>query len=197
MAGALVSTIDRANGTYTVRWSHGAASGRKLVLAAGLGNRDLAPLVGLTVPLHPDRGHVLVTERMRPLLAMPLRPLIRQTLEGTVMIGISSERAGFDDRVNITTLRDIAVTARRLIPALAGVRIVRSWAALRVMTPDEYPLYDESRACPGAFVANCHSGVTLAASHVFGLAKCIAEGRMADGLRTFGGARFTANAGAT
>ena len=33
------------------------------------------------------------------------------------------------------------------------------------MSPDGLPIYDQSREFPGAFVASCHSGVTLAAAH--------------------------------
>ena len=48
-------------------------------------------------------------------------------------------------------------------PLLGGVNIVRSWGALRVMTPDGCPIYEASAECPGAFLVTCHSGVTLAA----------------------------------
>ena len=38
----------------------------KVVLAAGLGNAQLAPLFGLSAPVRPQRGQILVTERARP-----------------------------------------------------------------------------------------------------------------------------------
>ena len=44
----------------------------------------------------------------------------------------------------------------------------------RVMTPDGYPIYQQSTQCPGAFVVTCHSGVTLAANHVFTIAPWLA-----------------------
>ena len=46
---------------------------------------------------------------------------------------------------------------------------MRTWSALRVMSPDGFPIYDQSQFFPGAFVATCHSGVTLAANHVLAL----------------------------
>ena len=46
---------------------------------------------------------------------------------------------------------------------LGTANVVRSWAALRVMTQDGFPIYDESETHPGAFTVCCHSGVTLAA----------------------------------
>jgi len=57
---------------------------------------------------------------------------------------------------------------------------VRCWAALRVMPQDGYPIYDQSKACPGAFIATCHSGVTLAAAHALLLAPCIDIGNLPD-----------------
>jgi hypothetical protein len=31
-----------------------------------------------------------------------------------------------------------------MFPALAPLRVVRTWAALRVMSPDGYPIYEQS-----------------------------------------------------
>ncbi len=50
----------------------------------------LAPMVGLECPMRPERGQIVVTERLRPFLRHPVVTL-RQTDEGTVMIGDSKE----------------------------------------------------------------------------------------------------------
>jgi glycine/D-amino acid oxidase-like deaminating enzyme len=65
-----------------------------------------------------------------------------------------------------------------MFPRLGKLNIVRTWAALRVMTQDGFPIYDESASAPGAFVVTCHSGVTLAASHALTLAPLIAAGHL-------------------
>ena len=49
----------------------------------------------------------------------------------------------------------------RQFPLLANVNVVRTWSAIRVMTQDGFPIYDESETHPGAFTVCCHSGVTL------------------------------------
>ena len=67
----------------------------------------------------------------------------------------------------------------RIFPFLRGVHVIRAWSALRVMSPDGFPIYDQSRAHPGAFVATCHSGVTLAGGARAALAPTIARGRAA------------------
>ena len=72
----------------------------------------------------------------------------------------------------------LADRAARMFPKVASLNVVRTWAALRVMTKDGFPIYDESTTCPGAFNASCHSGVTLAAAHALFLAPCIAAGSL-------------------
>ena len=70
----------------------------RLVLAAGLGNKDLAPLVGLNAPVRPVRGHIVVTERVAPVI--PLTQNFRQMPEGGLLLGDSQEEAGYDDVVS-------------------------------------------------------------------------------------------------
>ena len=78
-----------------------------------------------------------------------------------------------------------------MFPRLAPLNVVRTWAALRVMTQDGFPIYDQSSECPGAFVATCHSGVTLAAIHALTLAPLIAKGEWpAETFEAFSSRRF-------
>ena len=65
-----------------------------------------------------------------------------------------------------------------MFPRLASVNVVRTWAAIRVMTQDGFPIYDQSESHPGAFVTCCHSGVTLAANHALTVAPMIAAGAL-------------------
>ncbi|MEV9444007.1 FAD-dependent oxidoreductase, partial [Klebsiella pneumoniae] len=92
-------------------------------------------MVGLHAPVAPNRGQVLVTERMQPFLRHPSGH-VRQTGEGVVQIGDSKEDVGFDDRTSIDQLAHIAHRARKYFPLLDGANVVRTWGALRVMTPD-------------------------------------------------------------
>ena len=160
----------------------------KLVLAAGLGNKELAPLVGLDAPVRPVRGNVIATERISPVI--PLTHTIRQMPEGGLLLGDSFEEAGYDDYTSLQSLRDIAARAVRTFPFLRGVNVARTWAALRVMSPDGLPIYEQSRDFPGAFVATCHSGVTLAAAHAMRYASHVADGKLPAELARFASTRF-------
>jgi len=132
---------------------------------------------------------LVVTERLRPFLPLPTMQ-VRQTGEGVVQIGDSMEDVGFDDSTSLPQLARIAARALRCFPLLAGVNIVRTWGALRVMTPDGYPIYEASSACPGAFVVTCHSGITLAAQHAGPLAGWIRGGAEPAEIAGFKAARF-------
>ena len=146
-------------------------------------------MVGLSAPVTPNRGQVIVTERTKPFLKYP-SSLIRQVGEGAIQIGDSKENVGFDDGTKPETIARIARRAVRIFPLLADVRMVRSWGALRVMSPDGHPIYERSQACPGASVVTCHSGVTLAAVHALELAPWIAGDEQPDYVESFSAERF-------
>ena len=184
-----VQTISHAQGVYTVESGGDTWQAPRILLTAGLGNKDLAAQVGLHAPVKPNQGQVLVGERVQPFLTHPTI-FVRQTDEGTIQIGDSLEDMGFDDTTRTDVLARIAQRAIVCFPQLAGLNLIRSWAALRVMSPDGFPIYQESNTHPGAFVATCHSGVTLAATHALKLAPWIAGGAKPDVLDTFSGDRF-------
>jgi len=189
-----VERIDYAAGAFRMTTRQGEVHAGKVVLAAGIDNVRLAPMVGLNIPVRPQRGQLIVTEKTAPFLHYPVQT-VRQTDEGGVMIGDSQEEAGADATVGLDVTAVLASRAIRIFPQLAGLNIVRSWACLRVMTKDGFPIYDQSTTCPGAFNASCHSGVTLAAAHALFLAPQIAAGQLsADDFAPFSSRRFDVQA---
>ncbi|MCB1968819.1 MAG: FAD-binding oxidoreductase [Geminicoccaceae bacterium] len=183
------TAVHRIEPGFVVHGGREQYSSGRVVIAAGLGSARLAPMVGLDVAVRPQRGQVLVTERLSPRLGYPT-VCVRQTVEGTIQIGDSHEEVGSDDRTTPFVLRDIARRAVRTFPFLGQARIVRSWGALRVMSPDGFPIYQQSPDLPGAFSASCHSGVTLAAAHADLIAPMIEAGRLEADVAPFSGQRF-------
>jgi glycine/D-amino acid oxidase-like deaminating enzyme len=115
---------------------------------------------------------------------------IRQTGEGSIMLGDSVEEVGFDTRQTQPVMAEIAHRAALCFPWIGKLNVVRAWSALRVMSPDGLPIYDQSETLPGAYTANCHSGVTLAAAHGKLLAPMIARGALDPFLAPFSAERF-------
>ncbi|CAG8863381.1 Glycine oxidase [Pseudomonas fluorescens] len=184
-----VQRIDSAAGEFSVTTAQGRFVAPRIVLAAGLGNPALARQVGLHAPVAPNRGQVLISERVRPFLEYPTIN-VRQTDEGTVQLGDSMEEVGFDDSTSTDVLAAIARRGIATFPLLRDVRLVRAWGALRVLSPDGFPIYQHSATHPGAFVVTCHSGVTLAAAHALRLVPWILGGARPSELQAFSGERF-------
>lgn len=184
-----VERIEAQDGGFRLETAKGEIRAGKVVIAAGHDSARLAPMVALEAPVRPQRGHVIVTEKTAPFLHYPTG-YVRQTNEGGVMIGDSFEEAGFDTTLRPGVSSAVAERAIRFFPLLGRLNVVRSWAALRVLTPDGFPIYEESASMPGAFIVTCHSGVTLASSHALVLAPMIAAGSLSDALTVFSARRF-------
>ncbi len=185
-----VDTITREIDGFRVKGQWGEIRTGKLILAAGLGNVRLAPMLGLEAPVKSSRGQLIVTEKTAPFLHNPM-VTIRQTNEGGVLIGDSKEEAGFENITGTGVLSVMADRAIQMFPRLAHLNVVRTWSALRVMSPDGFPIYDQTLSGPPAFVTSCHSGVTLAGVHAMTLASVLARsGRLPELLAAFTPKRF-------
>jgi glycine/D-amino acid oxidase-like deaminating enzyme len=174
---------------FVIETESGSHRALRLVLAAGLGNVRLAEMLGARLPIRPQRGQILVTERVAPFLEYPMSG-IRQTEEGTVMLGVTNEEVGFETGTTIEAMRAIARNAVRVFPQLRAARLVRAWAALRILSPDGFPIYQTLPGHDRAFVATCHSGVTLAGAHALRLAGHLAAGALPPALAAFHSRRF-------
>ncbi|WP_304951722.1 FAD-binding oxidoreductase [Shinella sp. NM-101] len=187
-----VERIEPERNGFRLIGAYGAISARRIVLAAGTDNQRLAPMVGLHAPLKRSKGQILVTEKCRPFFEYT-SATIRQADEGGVMIGDSEET----HTSAIATNQDISVVlanrAMRVFPCLADLNVVRSWTGYRVKTQDGFPIYEQSASHPGAFIAVCHSGVTLAANHALVVAPQIAAGTLSPDLAPFHSRRFHAS----
>jgi len=175
--GGRVTAVEHQGDSFVAHTPKGRYAGARVIVAAGLGTQKVADMVGLNVPVRPVRGQILVTERVKPFLPMPVSR-VRQTVEGSVQLGESKEEVDYDDATSVPVMNKVAARAVRAFPHLKLARVVRAWGALRVMTPDGHPIYAQSEEHPGAFAAVCHSGVTLAAVHALHLAGAMAAGTL-------------------
>ena len=191
--GHHIEAIDTGTKGFELRAGEQRWAARQVVLAAGLGNRTLGARVGLDVPVQPNRGQILVTERLEPFLQYPTT-YVRQTDEGTLQLGDSHESTGFDDGTGSQVMAAIARRAVQCFPRLGLVRLVRAWGALRVMSADGFPIYEMPQSCPGLSIVSCHSGVTLAAAHALRLAPWIAGEFDDPAVKPFGLHRFNLQA---
>jgi glycine/D-amino acid oxidase-like deaminating enzyme len=174
---------------FVAETARGPFRSDKVVIACGHGIGTLAPMLGLDAPNRPQRGQVLITERVEASLDHCVSPF-RQTNEGGFQLGNSEEDVGFDDWTTMEITKRIASRSVKAFPQLADVKLVRTWAGTRVLTPDKCAIYDESKSHPGAFVATSHSGVTLAAINAKHIAKWVSSGETQSGFEQFSAKRF-------
>jgi len=157
-----------------------------VVAAAGLGTREIANQLGLDVPVRPQRGQIIVSQRMPRVMGLPASTL-RQTADGTFMVGVTKEDVGLDQSTSLAAAGQLARNATRITPMLKDANVVRHWSGLRVMTPDGAPIYDFSET---ASAAACHSGITLAPIHSDLFVECLLGNKKKHELAAFHPTRF-------
>lgn len=187
--GKTVTDIAKPNGFRITCHDQTVVEAPKVVLAAGLGAAQLGPMLGFRAPIRPQRGQVLITEKMPKMICRPSL-IARQVDEGGIQIGATNEEVGLDDRVTLTGMARLATEAIAAYPALSKAQLVRSWGALRVLSPDGLPIYQQSHEMPGAYLITCHSGITLAAAHGLFLPDWLEGASWAPDLEVFSENRF-------
>lgn len=162
-AGVHVTGI-RSTGrrTWSVATSDGELGAEWVVNCAGVYAPEIGRMVGVDIPIVPNRGHVLVSEALPPVINRRISgpTMIRQTANGNMLLGQSEELVGFDRTESLPVLAAQAALCRRVLPALKKVKIIRSFVGLRPWPPDGMPVLGEVPGFPGLLVAVGHSGIT-------------------------------------
>ncbi|MGW4023396.1 NAD(P)/FAD-dependent oxidoreductase [Streptomyces sp. NPDC005009] len=162
-----------------VRTDRGDLHAPAVVNAAGTWGGELAARAGVSLPVLPRRGFVLVTEPLPPRIrhkvyaadyvadvasdsaALQTSPVVEGTAAGPVLIGASRERVGFDRSLSLPAVRALAAGATRLFPFLSGVRALRTYAGFRPYLPDHLPAIGPDPRAPGLFHACGHEGAGI------------------------------------
>tara|TARA_R110000764_G_scaffold53725_1_gene117001 strand:- start:5219 stop:6304 length:1086 start_codon:yes stop_codon:yes gene_type:complete len=181
-----VKDIEICRDGYRLHTEKGELHCRHVILASGLDNARLAPMVGLKQPVFVQRGQILVSERIPKILNHPSNYL-RQTVDGTVLIGDTKESVGLDDGQTVQAMAKMARQACKILPRLGQRRIVRGWGALRVLSADGSPIYEQGN---NAWAFSSHSGVTLAAIHALKLSSMIKKQIVNTNFLAFSANRF-------
>lgn len=179
--GVEVTGVTTERGRVTgVRTAAGDIRAGAVVNAAGVWGGEIAALAGVTLPILPRRGFVLVTE---PLTAPLVRhkvytaayvtgvasdsadletsAVVEGTLAGTVLIGASRERVGFDRSLSLQVLQRLAVQAVALFPALRERRVIRAYCGFRPYCPDHLPVIGADPRLHGLYHACGHEGAGI------------------------------------
>lgn len=169
-----------------------SASGRRfptrtVVNAAGTWGGEVSELLGGPVPILPRRGFVLVTEPLPRVVrhkvysadyvsnvasydaGLETSAVIEGTKGGTVLIGASRERVGFDDTLSVSVVKRLAAQAVRLFPFLADVALIRVYCGFRPYCPDHLPVIGPDPRVEGLFHASGHEGAGIGLAPATGM----------------------------
>ena len=189
LPGMTVVNLRHKNDSFIATTSLGSYSSTKIILAAGHGITPLATMLGMQIPVAPQQGQLLVTERVQPCLSIPISG-IQQTLEGSFVVGLSHRNVGFNTDMDTALMKQMSQRVVDAFPQLSRLRIVRGWSSLRVLSPDGLPIYQQSDSCPGAYAVTSHSGVSLAPMHQGHIVDWIVEDTEPNNFQAFSARRF-------
>ncbi len=184
--GAQVSTSTTVTGLLRdgdrvvgVATSAGDITAPAVLNAAGTWAGQVAAMAGVALPILPRRGFVLVTEPLPRLIrhkvyagdyvanvassdgALQTSPVVEGTRSGTVLIGSSRERVGFDATVSLPVLQKLAAEALRVFPVLGRTKVMRSYLGFRPYCPDHLPVIGPDPRAPGLWHASGHEGAGI------------------------------------
>lgn len=175
-ATAFLRSGDRVVGVRTPRGDFHAGH---VVNATGPWAGEVARLAHVRVPVMPRRGFVMVTEPLPRMVrhkvyaaeyvdnvgsadsGLQASPVVEGTPAGTILIGSSRERVGFDSAVSTAALERMARNAIDLFPFLERTRMLRHYHGFRPFCPDHLPVIGPDPRAPGLWHAAGHEGAGI------------------------------------
>jgi sarcosine oxidase, subunit beta len=160
LTGFALNHLEETDGGFLAHTDRGTIRARRVVNAAGARAAAVAAMVGVPLEIEGYPLQVNVTEPCAPLIPTLLyyageKLSLKQAKNGTLLIGGGwPARMGADgrprlDRASIVANLGIACT---VVPAVAGLRLVRTWPAIVNGTADWKPILGEVPGVPGFFV---------------------------------------------
>jgi glycine/D-amino acid oxidase-like deaminating enzyme len=186
-----VLKIERKSKNLTVRTSTLEIQSDFVVNAAGTWAGEIARLAGSELPIMPRRGFILVTAPLPKYVNhkvydsdyvdnvassdadLQTSTVIEGTQSGTILIGASRERVGFDKSISVSVIQRLARQATSLFPILAGAQLLRVYNGFRPYSPDHLPVIGADSLIPGLFHCAGHEGAGIGLSA--GSGKVIAQ----------------------
>ncbi|XVX21879.1 NAD(P)/FAD-dependent oxidoreductase [Actinomycetota bacterium] len=147
-----------------------------VVNAAGTWGAVVGERLGAPVPVMPRRGFVLVTEPLPPWVrrkvysadyvdnvassdvGLETSCVVEGTRGGTILIGASRERVGFDPTMSPEIVARLAAQACRIFPVLRDAHLMRTYRGFRPYCPDHLPVIGPDPRVGGVLHACGHEG---------------------------------------
>lgn len=142
-----------------VHTTAGFFEARKCIVAAGAWTGGLLTATGLTLPIKPIKGQIIVFKQspdfLRSIVVFNYRYLLQRS-DGRLLVGSTVEDAGFSKAATPHAREELRHAAIDLLPGLNGTPIEHHWAGLRPGSPDDAPFIGEHPGVTGLFVCAGH-----------------------------------------
>lgn len=171
------------DGDFRIETSSGTIYAEKVVNAAGVWAPFIGEMLGVSIPITPRKGHILVGSRAEPVMlrnvmefgylmnkfgreriadertaehgvALVLEPTESQNF----LVGSSRQFVGYDSTIDIQVVHTIARRALRFFPKMNDFKIIRAYTGFRPFTEDHLPIVSEVDEVPGFYIAAGHEG---------------------------------------
>jgi sarcosine oxidase subunit beta len=171
-----------------VATANGAIEAPVVVIAAGCWSGVVGHLAGVDIPVSPRRRHKFVTtpfptDRIPAATPFIIDPhggiSLRREGEGILLgIGHPGEASAFSTEVDWSLTLPLVERAVHRAPALAEAQLMRGWAGLYEMTPDQTGIVSPVSGVDGLFVIAGFSGHGFMHGPIAGqlMAELIADG---------------------
>jgi sarcosine oxidase subunit beta len=125
----------------------GRVACQTVVNACGAWSPEVARLAGVTLPSHPTRHEILVTDPLKPWLGPLVSALgsglyFSQSQRGEIVGGMGdpAEPAGISHGSTLRFLARFSRALTDLVPSTASLQVMRQWAGNYDVTPDNNPI---------------------------------------------------------
>lgn len=185
---------------------HASVDAELVLIAAGAWSREILAAQGVELPLVPLGLGMNVTERCAPVLPhlvqhVGRRLSVKQVAAGNVLIGGGWPAAlrpipvlGPDPEVRLqesSIIGNVAV-ALHVVPALAGLHLIRSWTGIACVSPDHLPVLGPVAELPGVFIAAGGSSFTLGPTYARLVSELMSSGQASMPVQLYRPDRFRA-----
>lgn len=182
LEGARVTGVDDERHRVLVRSSARSVGADAVVIAAGVGSRELCRGLGARVPVLPGKGYSFDVPVERPpsrLVRLEDAGVAVAPMRGRVRVAGTLELDPYGDRFNPDRIKAMVAAARPFLDGADWRALDHEWMGQRPMTPSGLPMVGPLARHPSVYVATGHNklGVMLAPATGKAVADLVVDGR--------------------
>jgi glycine/D-amino acid oxidase-like deaminating enzyme len=164
---AEVVDLARESAGYRIETKRGAMRVKTLVITAGPWSGQVARMLGVALPIYVDVNMLSVTEPAPRILDRVVTHIggilsLKQLANGTILIGGGWQGrgrfAGMEKFADHVRLGQNLATAVSVVPELARLKLVRTWAGYEAVAPDALPAFGRLPGMKSAYIAAAARG---------------------------------------